>query len=467
MNDRTPVLIVDAPPGHEAARRYILSVLLTEWLRLPCAVRIVPGLRETRFHLPADDTTVVAVPDGLFGPATDWLSAASLPADRPAVSDMPAWTERSGSVPLLYAAPETSSLVKQGPGRYALTWDLLGSLFFLLTRYEEYVGTDRDAHGRYPASRSALVGAGWHQWPVSDMYLHTFAAILRLAWPRLDARPAPYAGLAIGHDVDHPSSSMLWRGTRRGRVVAGDLFRRRSPGLAIRRASAFMPWSPPLSRRDPLNTYDTLMRTSEAARTPSTFFFLAADTATPHGSVYRVSDPWARTLIREISGRGHRVGLHGSYGSHVSAVQLGQEWAELERACAGAEGSLRRTVRQHFLRWEPGTTWSAQAGAGLEQDETLAYADTVGFRAGTARSFPAYDIRSDRALALHVQPLLVMDGALAPLAQLDDLAAARVMELQARTKMYGGTFSLLWHNSSIETQDARRRYAALIRALSG
>lgn len=467
----SPDFLIEIPPQWRNEREYALSVLLGDWLGMTFAVRVVDGLGETRLRLAsgAGDAMIV-IPDVLLARSTAWLSQRSLPpAALPSVS-LPGWVGIEGSIPLLYGTGTgADELVHRDGGRFALRLDLLGSLVFMLTRYEEYVDpSKRDKHGRFPAAASVLASSGWLQWPVLDMYLHTFAALLRLVWPQVQLAPAAYEGIVVGHDVDHPSSSIRWRGWQRLRILAGDVGRRRDVGLALRRASSFMPgvgWVSPL---DPLNTYEFLMQASEDAGVLSTFFFLTRDTELPDGSPYRLGDAWAVKLTSEIAGRGHHIGLHGSYNSSTDSDRLKDEWALLEEACAGiAPGVLRRTVRQHYLRWQPGETWRAQAEAGLSVDESLGYADAIGYRAGTARSFTAYDLIRHRPLSLRVRPLHVMDVTLLRHMSLGrEEALETVAEMGRRTRMFGGGFSVLWHNSSLETRSAKQFYLELLHELT-
>jgi hypothetical protein len=100
-------------------------------------------------------------------------------------------------------------------------------------------------------------------------------------------------------------------------------------------------------------------------------------------------------------------------------------------------------------------------------DETLGFADSIGYRAGTARSFAAYDLGQRRQLALRVQPLHVMDQTLLGYMSLDpDEALARVVEMGRRTRTYGGSLSVLWHNSTLVTRPVRSFYLRMLSELS-
>jgi peptidoglycan/xylan/chitin deacetylase (PgdA/CDA1 family) len=464
-------VLVEMAPEWRAEREYVLSVLLGDWLGITFAVRIVDGLPETRLRLAADaDSPTVVLPDCLLSRTTDWLSAGSLPPSLLPTVVPPDWTGILDPVPVLYASLDGAGpLMHRDGSRFVVTLDVLGSVLFLLSRYEEYVNADRsDRHDRFPADASVMAAGGWLQWPVADMYFGILAGVLRLAWPGLPLTPSRYEPCVVGHDVDHPSSPRRWHGMDRARIVAGDLVRRHDIGLAIRRTSSFMGSPDIISRHDPFNTYDLLMRTTERAGIRGTFFFLTRHTDVPDGTRYRIDDAWAQRLIAAMARRGHTIGLHGSYNSSADALELRQEWDELQRVVSVvAPDALRRTIRQHYLRWRPGETWRAQAEAGLETDETLGFADSIGYRAGTARSFMAFDLAERRQLPLRVKPLHVMDATLLQYLSIGNAEAIEMVgRLAERSRRYGGSLSLLWHNSSLETQSTRDLYVQLVALLT-
>jgi peptidoglycan/xylan/chitin deacetylase (PgdA/CDA1 family) len=472
VSDNPPHFLIEMPPNRRSEREYALAVLFEDWLGATYAVRVVDGLDETRVRPSSEpDQIVLAIPDVLLARSTKWLSPESLPPPALPSIRLPSWTGLEGTMPLLYAvgASPTELLNRDGE-RLVLSLDLLGSLVFMLTRYEEYaVAGRRDEHDRFPASAAVVASSGWLQWPILDMYLLVFVAALKVAWPRLHLGPAPGSGVLVSHDVDHPSAPARWHGRQRLRIVAADLVRRRDIRLALRRASSFMTKAGSISRHDPFNSYRFLMAASEAAGVRSTFFLLANDTELPDGSRFRLTDRWAMELIAEIAERGHQIGLHGSYNSSTDSSRLAEEWALLEDACAGiAPGVLRRAIRQHYLRGQQGVTWRAQAEAGLTVDESLGFADAIGYRAGTARSFMAYDLERHRQLTLRVRPLHVMDVTLLGYMSVGlEAGFEMVAEMIRRTRQYGGAFSILWHNSSLETPRARQFYLKLLAELTG
>jgi peptidoglycan/xylan/chitin deacetylase (PgdA/CDA1 family) len=458
------VLRIQAPPSHRTEREFVLSVVLG-WLGQDYSLEIMPGLTETLVAAEGDADGGIAVPDILFGAGTDWLGADSLPRRPLPVVEHPTGSSRD-PLPLLFAVDDARPwLTRRDAQRWRLGFDLFGAVFFLLSRYEEHVIATRDERGRFPAHASVMHADGWLRWPVADMYVDVLAGLLTSLWPHRTVRRDP-GGVTIGHDVDHPSSAKRWQGLARWRVVAADAIRRRDPVLAARRALSFAPRGL-LSRLDPYATFGFLMDESERVGSRSTFFFLTQDTELPAGSVYSLDEPWARRLIDVIAARGHHIGLHGSYLSSVDATRLAQEWQRLERATADLPAGVRReAVRQHYLMLEPSVTWRSQAEAGLGADESLAYADDVGYRAGTARAFPAFDLERGRPLPLIVRPLHVMDVTISEYLRMPVREAIpMVASMARRTDRYGGQFSVLWHNNTLETRQDRRSYRELLEVL--
>lgn len=461
-----PTLLVQTPATRLAERDYALSVLLDEWLGLAYRLERRTEAEATTISLvggPPD--RLVVLPDVFFSPATAWTSSTSLPAIPLPTTAPPAWTSVSENLPLLYAeAAGGGALVEDSGMGYRLGFDLLGAMFVLLSGYEARTeGAGRDGHGRFPAAQSFLAKSGWLEWPVLDMYLHIFVAILNRTWPRLDLRLLP-GTVSLSHDVDHPSAAARWQGRARVRRVAGDLLLRRDPLLAMRRAAGFVTGTRPGLGVDPYDAFGFLMRCSEQVGLSSTFYFLAGSSHLPYGSRYELTEPWVARLFSEIASRGHHIALHASYASWQDALAMRREWDALEEAARGLpSGVLQRAVRQHFLRLDPGSTWRTQVQAGLEDDASFGYPEKPGYRAGTARSFRGYDMSDGARLPLRISPLHVMDVTLTEYLGLDPASArSNVHELSRRTRRYGGTLSVLWHNSSLETPAARRLYRDIL-----
>jgi hypothetical protein len=457
-------LIVAAPPTYEPERRYILGVVLSEWLGLDWELR--PEERsDVRVTLAGDaGSRHLSLPEGLF--ATDpaaWLTAPSLPPSPLS------WRDVEGRrLPVLYGpSPVPSTVVSEDDRAVHLGIDVLGSAFFMLTRYEEVAVGARDAYGRFPASSSVAHREGFVGLPIVDSYVELMWSALRRLWPRLERRPRSFR-LALTHDVDDPLASLGRTAPRLGRQLAADVLVRRDRALAARRVRSWAAMRRGDYRLDPYNTFDFLMAVSERHGVAGAFYFLATDEASSRDGSYTLDHPWVRSLIAKIHRRGHEIGYHAGFDTYRDAERTDQEFRRL-RTVAGELGvdQSHWGGRQHYLRWENPSTWANWERAGLDYDSTVGFADRVGFRLGTCHEFPTFHVRERRPLRLRERPLLVMDRTLFDYMKLTPPAALQtVLELARECRHAAGTLTLLWHNSTLPMAAQRRWYEALIEALA-
>jgi hypothetical protein len=457
-------LIVAAPPTYEAERRYILGVLLSEWLGLDWELRVEerPDVRVTLAG--EGGPRRLSLPEGLFATdATDWLTEASLPATPLA------WTEIGGRrLPVLYGAqPAPPTMVSDDGEAVDLGVDVLGSAFFMLTRYEEVAVGARDAYGRFPASSSLADREGFVRVAIVDEYVELLSSALQRLWPGLERRPRSFS-LALTHDVDDPLASLGRTAPRLARQLAADALVRRDPALAARRVRSWAALRRRDYRLDPYNTFDFLMDVCERHGIAGAFYFLATEEASTRNGPYTLEHPWVRSLMATIHRRGHEIGYHAGFDTYRDAGRTAEEFRRLRTAAAEVGVSQSRWGgRQHYLRWENPATWANWERAGLDYDSTVGFADRIGFRAGTCHEFPAFHLRERRALRLRERPLLVMDRTVFDYMRLRPQDAEEaVLEVARECRRARGTLTLLWHNSTLPAAAQRRWYAALIDALA-
>jgi hypothetical protein len=463
-------LEVEAPDSYEPERRYILDLMLGSRLGLDWR----PHLRErsdVRIGLAADPTRCVLVPDVLFAtPQCEWLTPAALPARplswREVTAAGPGPLRQGERLPVLYGAGARESLVLAYPDRVELTVDVFGGSFFMLSRYEELLVRARDHHGRFAAASSIAHAEGFLGLPIVDAYVEVLWSALHQLWPRLERPPRQFR-IALSHDVDRPLASVGRNAPALARQLGADALVRRDAGLAFRRVRSWVGLLRGDHRLDPYNTFDFLMDVSERHATAGSFYFLATEEMTALDGLYTLEQPWIELLVKRIHERGHEIGLHGSYHSYLDPRRTETEFRRLRRAAESQGVTQERWGgRQHYLRWENPVTWSNWEAAGLDYDGTLAYADRIGFRAGTGHEFPPFHLLDRRPFRLREHPLHVMDGTLFEYMKLSpDKAFESVIEVARECRRYSGTLSLLWHNSSLPTARQKRWYEELVGAV--
>jgi len=476
------VLLIRTPPTHVEERRYVLDVVLCEWLGMDYelgfgdepgfAIRLAgdPQMRE------------LMLPDLLFATSpADWLTPRSMPVPplaRPGAS-LAGVAASSGTLglgridrpmvplPVLFGAPTAEGRTwRWTAGGVALDLDVFGSVFYLLTRYEEIARPVSDRHGRFPASASLAATEGFVDRPIVDDYVDLLWMAIHSLWPGLQ-RPTSIFRLRLTHDVDAAWATYGLRAGAIAHALAGDVFNRRDLELAARRLRSVFDSRAGRVDRDPFNTFNFLMDISERHGLASTFYFMAGVSAPEFDGEYRLSDPRVGGLLRRIHDRGHDVGLHASYGTHLSAERMRTEFDALRLACnlAGFDQGTWG-VRQHYLRFENPQTWRSQESAGLDHDSTLGFADRIGFRAGTSREFPVFDLLTSRTLKLRERPLVVMDGTLFEYMGLGlDEAASQTRAIVDSCRLHGGDAVLLYHNHTVAGARPAAHYRDLVERL--
>jgi peptidoglycan/xylan/chitin deacetylase (PgdA/CDA1 family) len=465
-------LVVRAPDGYREERRYILGVVLGDWLGLDW--RLTTHERpDLRISLAEDpDGPAVTTPDVLFSTRQDrWLTASALPATplpRRRVGEAAAGLlEAEERLPVLYggSSPASAALGEQCGQGVRLDIDVFGSAFAMLTRYEEVVVAANDSYNRFPMTSTLAFAEGFVESPVVDAYVALLSAALGRVWPRMEFRRHRYQ-VMLTHDVDDPLSTVGRSPRMLARQFGGDLVRRRDVGLALRRARAVVDARRGRYDMDPNNTFEFLMDVSERHCMRSSFYFLARGDADPAAPRYQLFDhPWVRDLMGRAHRRGHEIGLHAGFGTYLDEAATAEEFGRL-RAVAEGQGVTQEVWggRQHYLQWRNPNTWRNWCAAGLQYDCSVGFCEAAGFRTGTSREYPVFDLLARRPLDLVEKPFQVMDVSLfGYMALTPDDAAGAALRIARECRRHGGTLGILWHNDEVlRTTREKRWYESLI-----
>ncbi len=452
-------------PAHRAAEfAWVCDVLFGRWLGLPHVVEV----HEQAFVSVQAGPGELRWSDAFFSQAdARWLQADSLPAVPPPMWPLPDDALRlaigQDSVPRFHG----DGAFEQAPGRVQLPIDITGSVFFMLSRYEEAVaGAPADRHGRFPGAMGVVHRAGLALRPLVDEWVEVLWWALQQVAPGLQRR-ARTADTWVSCDVDAPYSPGGRSLPLALRQAAGHLVHERSPRRAAQSLLHAAASRVGVTRHDPYDSFDWMMDVNERAGRRITFYFLSVRQPQRIDGGYELGEPALQSLMSRIVQRGHEVGLHGSYRSVDEPALLAREFEDLRAAVARAGGQQARYgARQHYLRWRMADTAAQLDALGFEHDSTLGYPDVAGFRCGTSHTFPLFDLTQQRALAIVERPLVLMEATVLSPTYLGlgdgDAARALMMQLRASCHRFGGTFGLLWHNSNFATPRARRLYEALL-----
>jgi hypothetical protein len=440
-------LQVIAPQNRQSSRKYILDVFLGEFLGIPFTLKF-EDRTTTRI---TDGTRALQLDDAFFQQSDlNWLKEGSLP--RGAFKSL-------NSVPLLYGHSE----VKRDQNSIEVGADLLGSSFFLLTRYEECVRPERDSHGRFPASASVLGQNGFLDRPLVNEYLEIFWNFLKELWPSLERKKRRYT-VFLSHDVDHPfgREKHIFGAMK---SAASGFVHAKSPVLAAKYLASYA-FGRFTGRFDPNDSFDFILNQSRKYGLRSAFYFIPKSRDPERDGGYELTSPRVRKLLSKLAASGAEIGFHGSYHSYDKPGFIQEELKELKRVCSDL--GIHQNAwggRQHYLRWKAPDTWSHWDQAGFTYDSSVSYAEVPGFRCGTCYEFPVFDIRQERALKLRERPLHLMDTTLSTYLNLSASEQwAAVQKVKLICQKYSGTLGILWHNSSLLTRSQKHHYTQIIEA---
>ncbi len=312
--------------------------------------------------------------------------------------------------------------------------DLLALAFFALTRYEEYLPHTSDAYGRFPVSQSLWYRKGVVDRALVDELLQRFRFFAISKYENELPQPLVKAEIISTVDIDQ-----AWAYRFKGwRALAGRLKSLDFSGLAEAVQVLFR------GGDDPFDTFDTIRDLHRKYQRSCHFFVLAASRRSAldknHSPLLKPFGQLVGSLSKWAS-----VGVHPSFRSASDAGRITEEKHLVEGMC----NQKITHSRQHFLLFRFPYTYRALIQSGIRHDHSMGWAEQTGFRAGTAFSFPWYDLVRDETTTLRIHPFHVMDVTLKNYQRLDIEQALQQTELLLEyAKNFHLPLAVIWHNSS-------------------
>lgn len=347
--------------------------------------------------------------------------------------------------------------------------DFVATVYFMLSRWEEVVGEKKkDSFDRFSAKQSLAFQCGFLETPLVDQYVEVLWGLLLELDPSL-VRKERKAKTFVTCDVDTPYLCTSRSLQKTLRVLGGDLLKRRSLKAAGRTLYLFLQAQVGFFSDDPyMKDLRWMMKTNESLGKSVAFYFIP-DTKNPQfDACYKLQDKVILDLFKEMSERGHELGVHPSFESYNDEAQLRKELTNFRDALKNLEIHQNQFGgRQHYLRWNFLTTPQALESAGSSYDSTMGYADHAGFRCGTSHDFPMFDLKARKKLTIRQRPLILMEASVVDPAYMNlgftEESLSYMLGLKQKCYEYGGTFTLLWHNSYFPNAESKRFYQELIK----
>lgn len=319
-------------------------------------------------------------------------------------------------------------------------FDPFSSIFFLLSRYEEWNSESFDRHGRFLPEASCLEKAGLLSLPLVNYWADQIVNQLMLRFSFLQpARPSFRSTITI--DIDQAYAYRHKGLLRQMKIALSAITGKLPAGMK----SPFSVWSG--RSGDPYDQFDYLEQCREHSGLDFLYFFLCSPRTAYDKNIHPHHTAFAR-LVKDIS-RSAPVGIHPSYYTLQDPQKFFRELKHLQNLST----SPIRQSRQHYLRFRLPDTYRNLLQAGIGEDYSMGYAAKPGFRAGTCNPFFWFDLEKNETTSLRIFPVSFMDGSFAEYQQLSPSAGWQKMkEIIDTIIQWRGHFIPIWHNHSVSDQ---------------
>lgn len=322
-------------------------------------------------------------------------------------------------------------------------FDLFAAVFYLITRYEEYLPHQKDSYGRFAHEQSAAFRNGFLHLPLVNIWLEDLRYLLQQKNETF-ASGRPQFQLLPTYDIDMAWSFRYKGFGRNAAALAGLLakakFRKLASRIRVLRGK----------KQDPYDAYEWMDAMHKKYKLKPIYFFLMAKERGRYDKNIAIDEPHFRELVRSLSAH-YEAGLHPSWASGDLPSLLTGEKHALEQL-------IDRPVtasRQHYIRFTLPVTYQRLSALGIQHDHSMGYGSINGFRASIARPYYWFDLKQEQATKLLVHPFCFMDAnayyeeKLSPEAALEELQRYRSM-----IRSVGGTMITVWHNSFLGSDEA-------------
>jgi hypothetical protein len=339
-------------------------------------------------------------------------------------------------------------------------FDLFAAIFYLLTRYEEYLPHHRDIYGRYAHQNALAFREEFLHQPLIDIWLEDFRKVLGVKNPEFRTTQARFT-FEPTYDIDI-AWCFLNKGFKRNAGAILQLFLKAKWGRMMERIRVLRGKKP-----DPFDAYEWMEALHQQYQLHPVYFFLVAHVKGKYDKNIDVENVAFQALIEETAAR-YKTGLHPSWSSGDLQPQLGKEKKYLEQLIQKEVD----TSRQHYIRFDLPTTYRRLLNVGITHDYSMGYGTINGFRASVARPFYWYDLKSEQMTRLLVHPFCFMDSNAYYEEQLGVEEAFReLMAYYQYIHSVNGVMTTIWHNSMLGTAEEfegwREMYENFVRAVCG
>lgn len=314
-------------------------------------------------------------------------------------------------------------------------FDIFSAIFYLITRYEEYLEYEPDEYGRYAHWNSLAWKEGFLQQPLIDIWLIELAEKIKVKFSLFTIHHSPFAFLPT-YDID-----IAWSYKHKGLL--------KTIGAAFMHPSTIAKRVRVLSGKetDPYDTYAWLQQLHEQYALQPIYFFLLAERNNEYDKNILPKKTALQQLIRSTAAR-TTVAIHPSTESAVNVSALQKEKSMLEWI-------VRKPIKQtrnHYIQFHLPHSYRTFIANGFTDEHSMGYGTVNGFRASTSHSFLWYDLEKEETTALRVHPFAYMEAnSFYELHHSPEEALSELKQLCTEVQKVNCTFITIFHNHMLGT----------------
>lgn len=315
-------------------------------------------------------------------------------------------------------------------------FDIFSTIFYLLSRYEEYLPHTKDMHGRYAHENSLAFKEHFLSLPLINIWVNDFIKAIKEKFPLVSTHYSVFTFLPT-YDID-----IAYAYQHKGifRNAGGFL---KSPSAERLKVLAGL-------QKDPFDTYTWLDALHQQYSFQPIYFFLLAQKNGLYDKNILPHKNALQQLIKKHTAK-YSTGIHPSWQSGDNFLLMKQEKKLLENIIAKPVTQSR----QHYIRFDLPHGYRRLAEAGITDDYSMGYGSVNGFRASVASSFYWYDLEAEKQSTLRVHPFCFMDANAFYEQQLTPAQAHdELMHYYNVCKEVNGTLISIWHNNFFGTDQS-------------
>jgi hypothetical protein len=347
-----------------------------------------------------------------------------------------------------------------------INFDLIGTIFLFLSRYEDLYNDNKDSHSRILCKNSIFPNEIYTR-PIVDEYIYLLFQLIQchLGCELFEIK---YQNL-LSFDIDIPWDATCDSFSSFSKAALGDVIKRNDLNNLFKRCGRYLFSKFSNYKYDNLYTFDFISNLLNDNKLTATFFVIP-DSRMPNNGTYDIECSRFKSLLSDLIRGNHRLGHHCTYQAYNNSKLLCMQFNHLKKYLS-QHYSINDIVdnRNHFLKWDTINSPSILSSVGIDYDYTGGFPDFVGFKHGSSKQFFMWCWKTNSQCMLIQKPLILMDWSLisSDYMSLQDFVSIKehIDKIFNQCKLYNGSFSVLWHNSTLQTDLQIRTFLYLVSLL--